>query len=126
MMRAYTELHRLGWAHSAEAWLDGRLVGGLYGVSIGRLFCGESMFAHADDASKIAFVTLVRQMQLWEIATIDCQVPTDHLARFGARRWPRRAFLRAVRELTSAPSRPGPWTPEPAQGSRNATPETDP
>lgn len=109
MVRAYVELHRLGWAHSAEAWLDGRLVGGLYGVAIGRLFCGESMFARADDASKIAFVTLVRQMERWGIATIDCQVPTDHLARFGARAWPRREFLRAVAELTSAPSRTGQW-----------------
>jgi len=110
MVRAYTELHRLGWAHSAEAWLDGRLVGGLYGVSIGGLFCGESMFAWADDASKIAFVALVRQLQRWGIETIDCQVPTDHLARFGARPWPRREFLRVIAELAARPSRGGPWT----------------
>jgi len=109
MVRAYTELHGLGWAHSAESWLDGRLVGGLYGVSIGGLFFGESMFAWADDASKIAFVSLVRQMQRWGIETIDCQVPTDHLARFGAGAWPRREFLRVVAELVGSPSRMGPW-----------------
>ena len=115
MIEAYTELHRLGWAHSAEAWQDEKLVGGLYGVAIGGLFCGESMFAWADDASKIAFVTLVQQLHRWNIETIDCQVYTDHLARFGARAWPREDYLREVAKLVQLPSRLGPWQLEPSE-----------
>jgi leucyl/phenylalanyl-tRNA--protein transferase len=109
MRRAYAELHRLGHAHSAEAWKDGVLVGGLYGVSIGGAFFGESMFAQAPDASKVAFVTLVRQLQAWGIALVDSQVHTDHLARFGATEWPRRDYLRALRAALKKPGRPGPW-----------------
>ena len=109
MMDAYIELHRQGFAHSAEAWRGNQLVGGLYGVSLGGAFFGESMFAHATDASKIAFVTLVQQLAAWNIDLIDCQVHTDHLARFGAREWPRDTFLAALQQALCAPTRIGPW-----------------
>lgn len=109
MVDAYQRLHRLGFAHSAEAWHDGELVGGLYGVCIGDVFCGESMFAIEPDASKCAFVWLVRQLQAWGIPVIDCQVYTEHLAGFGATEWPRGEFLTLLRELVKAPTRKGPW-----------------
>ena len=109
MLRAYTELHLLGYAHSAEAWLDGQLVGGLYGVSLGGLFAGESMFATEDDASKIAFVWLVRQLQRWGVGLIDSQVHTAHLERFGARDIPRAEYLVLLEPLVQAPTRAGPW-----------------
>lgn len=109
MRAAYVELHRQGYAHSAEAWLDGRLVGGLYGVSLGGAFFGESMFARAADASKVAFVTLVDQLRRWDIGLIDCQVHTEHLERFGATEWPRERFLAALAAALEKPTRPGPW-----------------
>ena len=109
MIRAYERLYALGWAHSAEAWLDDELVGGLYGVSIGGVFCGESMFASEPDASKVAFVHLVRQLERWGIELVDCQVATEHLARFGARDWPRAKFLGVLRELVERPTSKGPW-----------------
>lgn len=99
MIRAYEVLHALGHAHSVEAWLADELVGGLYGVGVGALFCGESMFAHAPDASKIAFVTLVRQLERWGFELIDCQVHTEHLERFGAEEWPRRRYLDELARL---------------------------
>lgn len=121
MLDAYVELHRLGFAHSAEAWLDGALVGGLYGVSLGAAFFGESMFANAPDASKVAFVTLVRQLERWGIELIDCQVKTEHLTRFGATEWPRARFLKALEEALEKPTRKGGWQIEekaaPAAGS---------
>jgi leucyl/phenylalanyl-tRNA--protein transferase len=113
MIEAYVELHRLGLAHSAEAWKDGQLVGGLYGVSLGTAFFGESMFAHAPDASKIAFVTLVRQLERWGIDLIDCQVKTKHLSRFGATEWPRARFLEALKAALTGPTRRGIWQFEP-------------
>ena len=109
MAGAYEELHHRGLAHSVETWLDGRLVGGLYGVSLGAAFFGESMFARAPDASKAAFVKLVHQLRRWKIDLIDCQVHTDHLARFGAEEWPRPRYLRALRSALEAPTRTGPW-----------------
>lgn len=109
MMRAYAKLHELGWAHSAEAWLEDELVGGLYGVCIGGVFCGESMFAVEPDASKVAFVHLVRQLERWGVELVDCQVATEHLARFGARDWPRAKFLETLRLLVEHPSRTGIW-----------------
>lgn len=109
MIEAYAALHRLGFAHSIEAWRDGELAGGLYGVSIGRMFTGESMFARAPDASKVAFVTLLGNLAAWEFAFVDCEVETEHLARFGGESWPRRRFLDALAEATAAPSREGPW-----------------
>jgi leucyl/phenylalanyl-tRNA---protein transferase len=109
MRRAYGELHRLGYAHSAEAWSDGALVGGLYGISIGAAFFGESMFARAPDASKCAFVALLEQLERWGFRLVDCQQETEHLARFGAEPWPRRRFLSALAEAQKLPTRPGPW-----------------
>ena len=96
MVRAYRRLHELGYAHSAEAWLDGELAGGLYGVSLGGGFFGESMFARASDASKIAFVTMVEQLARWNIDLIDCQVHTEHLERFGAYEVPRLDYLQML------------------------------
>ncbi len=84
MKHAYNQLHRIGVAHSAEAWLDGELVGGLYGVAIGQVFFGESMFHTQTDASKIVFAQLVRKLEEWDYSLIDCQVHSDHLASFGA------------------------------------------
>jgi leucyl/phenylalanyl-tRNA--protein transferase len=110
MVRAYGVLHDLGFAHSAEAWVDGELVGGLYGVSLGAAFFGESMFAHRPDASKVAFVLLVQQLQAWGFHLVDCQVYTEHLARFGAVQWPRQRFLRQLAEALQVPTRRGPWT----------------
>ena len=110
MQAAYRELHRRGLAHSVEAWQGGRLVGGLYGVSLGAAFFGESMFALAPDASKIAFVRLVEHLQRWDIGLVDCQVYTEHLARFGAVEWPRKRYLAALKKALARPTRSGPWT----------------
>ncbi len=110
MKTAYTELHRKGFAHSVEAWhSEGELAGGLYGVSIGAAYFGESMFSRASDASKVAFVALVRQLAAWDITLIDCQVETDHLARFGATSWPRERYLAALTEAVGRPTRHAPW-----------------
>ncbi|MBM3116967.1 leucyl/phenylalanyl-tRNA--protein transferase [Jeongeupia naejangsanensis] len=109
ILSGYGELHRLGVAHSAECWIDGELAGGLYGVAIGRMFYGESMFARAPDASKIAFVHLVRWLQRQGFGLIDCQMRTEHLARFGAHEIPRSEFLARLEKLTAQPDVPGPW-----------------
>ena len=109
MRDAYITLHRLGHAHSIEAWKDGQLVGGLYGVSVGGVFCGESMFAKADDASKVAFVALVRQMRRWGLPLVDCQMHTPHLARFGASEIPRADYIAALNALRNQGRPPGPW-----------------
>ncbi|HAN56327.1 MAG TPA: leucyl/phenylalanyl-tRNA--protein transferase [Betaproteobacteria bacterium] len=106
---AYTQLHALGVAHSVEAWQDGVLVGGLYGIALGRAFYGESMFARAPDASKIAFVHLVRQLQRWQFGMIDCQMNTAHLARFGAREIPRADFIARLESLVNLAAVPTPW-----------------
>lgn len=113
MVRAYERLHQLGVAHSAEAWREGELVGGLYGVSLGDVYFGESMFARAPDASKMAFVVLVRWMRARGVGLVDSQVRTDHLARFGAEEWPRRRYLDRLAELVDRPTRRGPWTLDP-------------
>lgn len=113
MQRAYLELHRLGYAHSVEAFLDGRLVGGLYGVALGRFFAGESMFAAEPDASKVAFVWLARQLAAWGFPLIDSQVHTEHLARFGARDLPREDYLARIAPLVREPGRVGPWSFDP-------------
>lgn len=110
MRDAYVELHRLGFAHSIESWAEGKLQGGLYGVSLGAAFFGESMFARAPDASKVAFVTAVERFRGWGFHFIDCQVETEHLARFGAEHWPRRRFLEALAAALREPTRRGPWT----------------
>ena len=109
MTDAYMRLFALGYAHSVEAWLDDTLAGGLYGVAIGRMFFGESMFARVTDASKVAFVHLVSQLERWQMPMIDCQMSTQHLASFGAREIPRREFTREVRRLVSHVAVPSPW-----------------
>jgi leucyl/phenylalanyl-tRNA--protein transferase len=109
MVEAYFELHRRGVAHSTEAWEGETLAGGLYGVSLGAAYFGESMFARSPDASKIAFVALVRQLGRWGIGLVDCQVYTEHLDRFGAGEWPRERYLRALRAALSKPTRRGRW-----------------
>lgn len=109
MIEAYCRLHELGLAHSAEAWQGGELVGGLYGVSLGGCFFGESMFNVRDDASKVAFVRLVQQLLAWGFDLVDCQVATDHLCRFGAVPWDRRRFLASLGQSLERPSRRGRW-----------------
>ena len=109
MIDAYVRLHELGFAHSAEAWEKDVLVGGVYGVSLGGCFFGESMFTRRPDASKLAFVALVRQLERWGCLLLDCQVRTEHLARFGAREWPRARFLEALQAGCSADTRRGRW-----------------
>jgi leucyl/phenylalanyl-tRNA---protein transferase len=110
MRTAYEALHHLGYAHSAEAYQGGELVGGVYGVSLGGAFFGESMFARAPDASKVAFVALVERLDALGIRLIDCQQETEHLARFGAEPWPRHKFLRALRAAVREPTRQGSWS----------------
>lgn len=97
MVRAYVMLHKLGYAHSAEAWQGGRLVGGLYGVTLGGVFFGESMFSHAENASKVVFCTLVPMLQSYGYVLVDSQVYTDHVARFGAVEIPRARYLEELR-----------------------------
>jgi leucyl/phenylalanyl-tRNA--protein transferase len=109
MIEAYDRLHELGFAHSIEAWADGELAGGLYGISLGAAFFGESMFTHRRDASKVAFVHLVQQLQTWAFQLIDCQVYTEHLERFGAQEWPRSRFLNALERALQMPTRRGRW-----------------
>ena len=109
MIEAYVEWHRRGVAHSFETWIDGELAGGLYGVSLGRMFFGESMFARRSDASKVAFAHLVRQLERWGFELIDCQMPTSHLASLGAREIPRAEFLAHVQRLAGFPPVPSPW-----------------
>jgi leucyl/phenylalanyl-tRNA---protein transferase len=106
---AYRELFRRGHAHSIETWSGDSLVGGLYGVSIGRMFYGESMFAREPDASKVALAFVVRQLTRWGFRMIDCQMSTGHLASLGAREIPRRDFVAALDTLTTQPDVPGPW-----------------
>lgn len=110
LVLGFEGLHARGFAHSVEAWHGDTLVGGVYGVSLGGVFYGESMFAHAPDASKVAFVTLLGNLDAWGFALVDCQVYTDHLARFGAQKWPRARFLAALHAALERPTRRGPWT----------------
>ena len=112
---AYTRLHRSGHAHSIEAWQDGELVGGLYGVTIGRMFYGESMYAQAPDASKVALVHLVGLLRSNGMPLVDCQQETQHLARFGARPISRVEFARHLHALVNSPAPPaGAWRALPA------------
>lgn len=109
MVAAYATLHDQGIAHSVETWVGGTLAGGLYGIAIGRMFFGESMFARATDASKIAFVHLVKQLQRWRFGMLDCQMKTAHLASFGAREIARKEFTLRLRELVNYPEPVGKW-----------------
>jgi len=109
MIGAYEALFAEGVAHSVEVRADGALVGGLYGVALGRMFFGESMFSRQTDASKVALAWLVAQLGRWSFEMVDCQMPTDHLASLGAVQVPRPEFLAALRRLVVLPPVPGPW-----------------
>ena len=106
---AYGELHQLGWAHSVECWQDNQLVGGLYGVAIGRIFYGESMFHRITDASKVAFAHLVRWLELQGFAVLDCQVNTTHLGSLGGREIPRSEFCLGLQTWAADPPPPAAW-----------------
>lgn len=112
MIRAYLKLAELGHMHSLEVWEHGALVGGLYGISLGTAFFGESMFSYRSDASKVALVALCERYRSHPAALIDCQVPSNHLFRMGGRLWPRSRFSRA---LGRAVEHPDPWAPQRAQ-----------
>lgn len=109
LIDAFERLHRLGHAHSVECLQDGELVGGLYGVSVGGAFFGESMFTRRSNASKIALVRLVRCLEQWGYAFVDCQQVTGHMLRFGAEEIPRSRFLEELEAALRLPGRPGPW-----------------
>ena len=109
MIDAYADLYERGLAHSVEAWLDDRMVGGLYGVALGGCFFGESMFSIERDASKVAFVQLVQQLVDWNFDLIDCQVYSDHLASLGAVEMARGKFLKLLRTSLQRETRRGPW-----------------
>ena len=109
MIAAYTQLHELGVAHSVETWIDGKLAGGLYGMAIGNMFYGESMFSRVTDASKIAFAHLTRQLDRWGFGMIDCQMNTPHLASLGAREISRKEFIQTLTQLINHPRINGPW-----------------
>jgi leucyl/phenylalanyl-tRNA--protein transferase len=112
MQRAYERLFDAGAAHSVEIWIDDELAGGLYGVALGRMFFGESMFTRRTDASKMAIALLAAQLSRWRFPWIDCQMRTEHLASLGARDVPRREFVDTVRELVEQPPVPSPWRPD--------------
>jgi leucyl/phenylalanyl-tRNA--protein transferase len=109
MIEAYCDLHEAGYAHSVEAWHEGELAGGLYGVSLGKCFFGESMFTRISNASKAAFVALVEYLKTLSFEMIDCQLTTEHLKRFGAREIPRSIFLKQLNESLKAPTKKGRW-----------------
>lgn len=109
MMEAYIRLHQMGFAHSAESWLDGELVGGIYGISLGRCFFGESMFFSQTNASKVALATLVQQLITWDFHMIDAQVTTEHLIRLGAKEIPRHIFLKRLQAALRYPTQKGSW-----------------
>ena len=109
MIRAYCRLHESGYAHSVEVWQDGELAGGLYGVSLGRCFFGESMFSRRSNASKVALYHLVEHVKALHFDLIDCQVTSDHLLRLGAREIPRRQFLAEIKQSLKSPTLKGKW-----------------
>jgi leucyl/phenylalanyl-tRNA--protein transferase len=112
MIQAYERLHAEGYAHSAEAWEGEVLVGGVYGVALGGAFSGESMFTLRPDASKLALVTLLRQLAAWGFTLFDAQMPSEHVRRLGGREWPRERFLRELARALELPTRRGRWTLE--------------
>ena len=109
MLEAYSKLHGQGYAHSVETWKDGQLVGGLYGVALGGVFFAESMFTRVPDASKVALVSLVRQLQTWGFSLMDCQQSSPHVLAFGAEAIPRREFLTHLAVALALPERRGRW-----------------
>ena len=110
MIRGFRALAERGLAHSIEAWRDGRMVGGLYGLALGNVFFGESMWSDEPNASKICLATLLGNLVHWRFALLDCQAATPTLAAFGAQDWPRRRFLALLGKALEQPARPGPWT----------------
>lgn len=129
MISAYRALHVRGAAHSVEVWRDGELVGGLYGVAIGGVFFGESMFSRVPNASKIALVHLCQRLHAWGFGMVDCQVLTGHLIRMGAMQVSRPRFITLLEELRERPTRTGPWDdgslsfPEPDPPSATVAPD---
>jgi len=109
MITGYRQLHEQGYAHSVEVWKDGVLVGGLYGIVIGKIFFGESMFAKTSNASKVALATLCQQLLKWDFQLIDCQFRTDHLVSLGAKEISRNDFLQALDQAISQPTQRGKW-----------------
>jgi leucyl/phenylalanyl-tRNA--protein transferase len=109
MQQAYLDLHGLGYAHSVETWFEGELVGGLYGVSLGRAFFGESMFHRKSDASKVAFATLVERLKSWGFHFIDAQMTTEHMVGLGAKELSRRIFLKQLQSALRHPTKRGKW-----------------
>lgn len=109
MKRAYVELREAGHAHSAEVWRDGKLIGGLYGVALGRAFFGESMFSTETDSSKLALYWLCQQLKAWDFELIDCQIASQHLKTLGAVEIPRERFLQKLRAALQHPARAGHW-----------------
>ena len=112
MQRAYIRLHELGYAHSVESWLEGNLVGGIYGVSLGKCFFGESMFSYESDASKAAIATLIERLNQWQFHMLDAQVTTRHLLSLGAKEMPRKLFLEKLRAALQFPTFRGVWNVE--------------
>jgi len=110
MIVAYCRLHDQGYAHSVECWQNGELVGGLYGVALGAVFFGESMFSLAPDSSKVALAGLVERLKAWDFALIDCQVGTGHLQRLGAREISGAEFSSRLAQAVAKPSRQGKWS----------------
>ena len=110
MIAAYCRLHESGLAHSVEAWQDGKLAGGLYGVSLGKCFFGESMFTHTSNASKVALVALVEHLRALNCDFIDCQISTPHVLSFGAQEIPRTRFLRELEQALKSPTLKGKWS----------------
>jgi leucyl/phenylalanyl-tRNA--protein transferase len=109
MQEAYINLHGLGYAHSVESWFGGKLAGGLYGVSLGKAFFGESMFHLKTDASKVALATLVEKLNSWDFQFIDSQMTTEHMVRLGAKELPRRIFLKRLQSALRHPTKRGRW-----------------
>lgn len=109
MLEAYSTLHEMGYVHSIETWWDNQLVGGVYGVALGGAFFAESMFTMVDDASKVALVTLIRQLRAWRFPIIDCQQSSPHIMRFGAENIPRREFITHLTAALTLPDRRGRW-----------------
>ena len=111
MIDAYCRLHDMGFAHSVECWMDGELAGGLYGISLGGIFFGESMFSRQTNASKVALVALVNKLQKWDFDLIDCQMKTEHLMQFGAREIPGAEFQKLLIKSLSRETKIGKWQP---------------
>jgi leucyl/phenylalanyl-tRNA--protein transferase len=109
MMDAYIRLHKMGFAHSAESWLDDEVVGGIYGISLGRCFFGESMFFTQSNASKVALATMIQRFMTWGFHMVDAQVTSEHLIRLGAKEIPRHVFLKRLQAALRYPTQKGSW-----------------